>query len=186
MSPPLVAFPHGSPVAWPAPVRVRPARPGDRAAIEAALAPEIAAGHVLPRLVDPVAFLVAVRGERIVGTVALDAIEGGVVELGALVAVEKGEGIGRRLVEAALERARRAGFHTVVALTSSPGFFEAAAGFVPMPVAPWAVARENAAPEGPAASAIRRKARTCAGCARLAGCAQVLLGRPLHAWRMTA
>lgn len=186
MTAPLYALPQRTPAPWPLPLRIRPARPGDRAAIEAVLAPEIAAGHVLPRLIDPAAFLVAVRGEAVVGTVALDPIEGGVVELGALVAAEKGEGVGRRLVEAALERARRGGFHTVVALTSSPGFFEAAAGFVPMPVAPWAVARENAAPEGQAAGAIRRKALTCAGCARLAGCGQVLLARPLHAWRMTA
>ena len=158
---------------------VRSASPVDLNPIAALLAPEIAAGTVLPRGVRADEFLVAEAEDgALVGCVALAPWAAGVVELGALVAGMKGQGVGAALVRAALSRAEAEGYSAVVALTGAPGFFERQ-GFTPQAVAPHQLARARlriARDE-----ALDYKAKVCAACPRLGGCAQTLLAFPLHA-----
>lgn len=166
--------------------RIRPAGPSDRGAIEALLAPEVAAGTLLPRSVDPTEFLVADGGERgLVGAVGLAWWTADVVELGSLVAAVSGEGIGSRLVDAVLDRAAREGARSVVALTALDGWFQRR-GFGVHPVAPWALARRSPVLV-PGESlhidaALGQKATgSCHRCPRLAGCSQHLMVRAVHA-----
>jgi len=155
---------------------VRPAREADRAAIARLMAPHIASGVLLPREAEPADFLVAeVQGE-LLGCVALSAWTADVVELGSLVSNQRG--LGRLLVEAAVYAASAAGFRSVVALSSTLGFFRAC-GFQQDAVAPWAQARGLA--QGGAD--VRAKAERCALCPRLGGCSQALLRRALPAGR---
>lgn len=157
---------------------IRPAVLDDLPALAALLAPEIARGTVLPRELDPADFLVAEERGALVGAVALTPWMGDVIELGALVAAVPGQGIGARLVEAAMARAGERGYGTVVALTGVPGFFERV-GFSPRAVAPWAVARreKRRRPDPDIGAAVVYKAGRCAACARLGTCNQVLLSR---------
>lgn len=158
--------------------QVRPATAADVAAIQALVAPHVASGAVLPREIEPSAFLVAVVHEdgeaRVEGCVALTPWTGEVVELGTLVSARAG--LGRLLVEAACAAASGAGYSQIVALTAVGGFFERC-GFEPQAEAPWAVARGMVS--GPPAVAV--KAARCAACPLLASCAQTLLARPLRA-----
>lgn len=157
---------------------IRPAVFADVPAIHALMAPEITLGNLLPRAVDPADFLVAEEDGELIGTVALSRWSEDVVELGSLVAARRGVGLGAALVEAAALEAERRGYDTVVALTAIADFFEHAS-FVRLGQTPWARARGcETMSEGPALDrAIATKARTCAGCARLAGCSQALLAR---------
>lgn len=72
------------------------------------------------------AFLVAEVGEAIVGCCALEIIWSDLAEIKSLAVgpTQKGKGVGRALVEAALERARQLGVPRVFALTLEPEFFE--------------------------------------------------------------
>lgn len=160
-------------------MRIRPARAGDVPAIEALIAPEIAAGTVLPREIDPSEFLVAEGDGRLLGCVALKAWSADVVELGAMVAAEKGAGIGSLLLMAVVAWAEDRGYDVITALTAVPHFF-LGQGFQAVDLTPHALARGPVvAPEGigaALATAIGGKARgSCAGCPRLGSCAQALL-----------
>lgn len=161
-------------------MELRPATAADVPAITRLMAPEIAAGTLLPRAVDPADFLVAADGREILGAVALSPWSEEVVELGALVAGPRGRGVGAALVEAAIASACNRGYTEVVALSSLVGFFERA-GFRRLGATPWALARGCAAlPEGRHIDeAIARKARICAGCDRLGSCSQALMALPL-------
>lgn len=157
---------------------IRPAVEADVLAIEALMAPEIATGALLPRAVDAADFLVAERDGVVVGAVGLKPWAAGVVELGSLVAGERGVGLGAALVAAAVAEAGARGYHTVVALTGLEGFFERH-GFRAVGAAPWALARgAYALPTTPTLDqAVRHKASLCAACPRLGACAQALLVR---------
>lgn len=161
---------------------VRSATAADLPQIEALLRPQIAAGAVLPRTLRPEELLVATDGEALVGTVALAPWRAGVAELGALVAGSPGQGVGRRLVAACLERAAQQGYHTVVALTGTPGFFERV-GFVASELAPHQVARREVSrlDRDPLGAALAYKAGVCGACPRLDACRQVLLCAPVTA-----
>lgn len=157
---------------------IRAATPSDIPAIEALMAPEVAEGTLLPRQVRAGDFLVAELGEALVGAVALAPWSESVAELGSLVAARRGAGLGALLVEAAMDEAYSRGYTTVVALTGIPGFFERR-GFGTLAAAPWARARGCATLPVPPRldQALGYKARVCAACPRLEGCAQVLLYR---------
>ncbi|HCH63298.1 MAG TPA: hypothetical protein DFR83_10865 [Deltaproteobacteria bacterium] len=163
------------------PVHVRPARASDVDAIQAMLAPEVDAGTVLPRVVQPHEFLVAELGGELVGVVAMSQWTTEVVELGALVSTQRGRGVGRRLVRAVLERATTDGFRSVVALTSIDRWF-VRLGFVPHSAAPWELASRQpmlvtrSEPHLDAAVCWKASA-VCAGCARLAQCRQRMMVR---------
>lgn len=163
-------------------VDIRPAVSRDVPVIEALMAPEIAAGNLLPRAVDPASFLVAVLGGEVVGAVALSPWSAEVAELGSLVSARSGLGIGAALVEAALDAAVARGHSTVVALTGIPAFF-LRAGFDEVAATPWARARGCATLPVPTVldQAISAKARVCGACPRLRGCGQILLAVTLAA-----
>lgn len=168
--------------------RVRAARPEDRREIERVLAPEIAAGTVLPRVVHSSEFLVAESADgRLLGVVACGSWSDSVLELGALVATERGAGVGRLLVQSLLARARRQGAHTVVALTAVPGFFERL-GFVAQSTAPWSLARGGCAAgmSEELGEAVAYKAGRCALCPKLQRCNQTLLAAAVHPERACA
>lgn len=162
---------------------VRDARPEDVRQIEAVMAPAVAAGTVLPRLVRADDFLVAEDPHgQLVGVVALAPWSDDVVELGSLVSALPGRGLGALLVAAAVQEAARRGYSNIVALTGISGFFTRL-GFLSVADRPWARARGCATlpvAEFPALSeAVANKARRCAACPRLAGCGQDLLVRRL-------
>lgn len=164
---------------------IRPARDADLPALEALLAPEIEAGTVLPVALRSDDFLVAEAGGRLAGAVALRPLAAGTVELGSLVAAERGLGLGTALVEAAMALASDAGADSVVALTSSPDFFMKA-GFVAASDRPWIRARRALGIAGPSSlpsppgvsAASEAKSRTCLACPRLETCTQAFLVRP--------
>jgi N-acetylglutamate synthase-like GNAT family acetyltransferase len=167
-------------------LQVRAARPGDIPSLEALLAPEVAAGTILPRVVVAEDFLVAeLRGAGIVGAVATSMWTEDVVELGSLVSARGGLGIGRMLVEAVMQRAALAGFRSVVALTGLNDWF-GRLGFVSHPTRPWALARRQpvllTSCEPHVDAAVGWKASTvCSGCSRLSGCSQALMVRAVPA-----
>jgi len=71
-------------------------------------------------------FLVAEVDEAIVGCCALEIIWSDLAEIKSLAVgpARKGQGLGRALVETAVEQARQLGVPRVFALTLEPGFFE--------------------------------------------------------------
>lgn len=163
-----------------APTRIRAAAAADLPALEALLAPAIAAGDILPTQPDTRRFLVAECGGAVLGAVALTPWTNGVVELGSLVSGLRGVGLGSALVAAALDEAAVRGAHTVVALTGLADWF-GRRGFARAPVAPWELvhAPERPAAPGPVdARALSHKAHdSCRLCPRHAACGQVLLAK---------
>lgn len=164
-------------------LEVRPARAADRSAIEALLAPEIAAGTVLFREVDHDDFLVASEGSGILGAVALTPWSAAVAELGSLVSAAPGRGVGGALVRGVMDEARRRGHREIVALTGIPQFFERM-GFTAQARTPHALARQEPSPrllDPGLEDAIAHKSRCCVACPRLAACRQTLLSKGLVA-----
>ena len=161
-------------------VHVRSALAADVPAIEALLAPEVARGTVLPRVVEAAAFLVAVGPSgAIVGCVGLAGWSSEVVELGSLVSALPGQGVGQRLVDAVRVEAARRGASTVVALTGLRRWFERQ-GFEAHTVAPWQLARSMPvllSSETPSldAAVAHKAASACAVCPLLARCSQRLM-----------
>jgi N-acetylglutamate synthase-like GNAT family acetyltransferase len=169
-------------------ITTRKAASADVAAIGLLLAPEVAAGTILPMEIRPEDFLVAeLDGETLVGAVAMRRWTDDVIELGSLVSGRSGLGVGRHLVQAVLERASQTGFRSVVALTSLDGWF-GRLGFSPHALHPWALAhRQPLLLSGSAHhidSAVSWKAESaCAHCTRLATCQQHLMVRAVSARR---
>ena len=161
-------------------IEIRPAAPGDIAAIHTLLAPFIAKGQVLPKEVTHDAFLVAFDGDTMVGSVALTPLDHAVAELGSLVSTRRGQGLGRRLVDEVTKRAAAEGFELVVALTAEPSFFENV-GFKPTSISPWMSARRALNMPHPlpmrvddhALRAAQAKSSACQRCPRLITCHQV-------------
>jgi amino-acid N-acetyltransferase len=113
------------------PVALRAAEGADIAAVHALLQRFVGNGGLLPRTREQVAgmigdFVVATRAGRIVGCGALRRYSPGLAEIVALAVAEEmhGAGIGRRLVEQLVERARAAGVGRLFALTTQDGFFQ--------------------------------------------------------------
>ena len=86
-------------------VFVRAALAADVDAIRDLLAPEVEAGTILPRVVRPDDFLVALLDGEIVAAVAMTRWTDDVVELGSLVSARPGLGLGRAMVQAVLKKA---------------------------------------------------------------------------------
>jgi len=116
----------------PATVTIRPARGADIAQLQALIAPYVAERKVLARTIDELALLipdyfVAETQGRIVGCVALEIYSSKLAEIRSLVVHPnfQHQGIGRRLVETCVERARDERILEVMAITSSEEFFQA-------------------------------------------------------------
>lgn len=109
---------------------LRAAHAADAPAVHALLEQFVGFGLLLPRTLEQVArsiddYIVAVEGDRIVGSVALRRYSPALAEIGALAVAPHlhGTGLGRRLVEAAVAIAREDGLARVFALTMQDGFF---------------------------------------------------------------
>jgi amino-acid N-acetyltransferase len=111
-------------------VDVRPARPEDVEELSRFIEPFVAQGRLLPRTRDELAdlvrtgFVAAAEG-GIVGFAALEIYSSKFAELRSLAVApgHQGHGIGRRLVQACLELARRKNVFEVMVITSSEEFF---------------------------------------------------------------
>ena len=71
-------------------------------------------------------YLVCLLGDRLVGVCGLHPVAGGLAEVRGLAVAEDagGHGIGKRLVDGCVARAREIGLTKVYTLTLVPGFFE--------------------------------------------------------------
>lgn len=120
-------------------VVVRPAVVADGPAISALIAPFAAADLMLPRPLPQLYehlrdFQVAIRGERLVGCVALHLFDAELGEIKSLAVAPElhGAGLGSTLIERAVEQAAELGLRRVFALVLRPGPF-ARLGFGEVP-----------------------------------------------------
>jgi amino-acid N-acetyltransferase len=126
---PSVPSPEPAPAPAGAP-SVRPARPADAKAIEALIAPFVAAGKLLPRTSSeirdliPTGFVAQSQG-KIVGFTALEIYSPKLAEIRSLAVSEAEQrlGLGSQLVQACVELARREKILEVMVVTSSEEFF---------------------------------------------------------------
>jgi N-acetylglutamate synthase-like GNAT family acetyltransferase len=109
---------------------IRPARGADVRALADLIAPFVEKKILLPRTIDELALLlpnyfVADDGGRIVGCAALEIYSAKLAELRSLVVMPEyqGLGVGKKLVEACINRAREEQVLEVMAITSSEDFF---------------------------------------------------------------
>jgi len=109
---------------------LQPAGADDAAQIHALVQSHLEDGHLLPRTLDELRvhaprFVVAVAGDRVAACAELAPLSRRVAEVRSLVvdASVRHDGLGRRLVEELIRRARRDGFETLSAFTHRPGFF---------------------------------------------------------------
>ena len=109
---------------------VRPATRDDVPALEAFIEPFVREGKLLPRTREELDELIthgflAERGGGIAGFAALEIYSSKLGEIRSLAVLPElqGQGIGRRLVTACIERARQRNVLEVMAITSSEGFF---------------------------------------------------------------
>ncbi len=110
---------------------LRKATVTDAAAISALIRPFAERDLMLPRplaaLYEAIRdFLVAERDGRLVGCVALHVFDGDLGEIKSLAVADEaqGEGVGRRLVEAALAEGQALGLRRIFALVLKVGWFE--------------------------------------------------------------
>jgi amino-acid N-acetyltransferase len=148
-------------------VMLRPARSRDLRAIHALLDRYAAQGLLLPRSRAQVKLLlpellVAWDGQEIVGCGALRRYATSNAEIGALAVASHwhGQGIGRLIVHALIEQARRAGVRRVFALTLQDDFFHRL-GFETVKIGEF--------PE--------KVAKDCAVCARRTNCIEIAVAR---------
>jgi amino-acid N-acetyltransferase len=112
-------------------MRIRRARPAEAAAIHSLIAPYVAQGLLLPRTPDQIQhgignFLVALDGGHVRGCVALESYGDALAEIRSLAVAPdaRGSGIGGKLLEAAMKRARRRKIGRLLAVTRAGQFFE--------------------------------------------------------------
>ena len=112
-------------------MRTRRAKISDVAAIHALVAHYAAQGFLLPRAAEEIRahighFIVQEDGHRVVSCLSLVRYGADLAEIRS-VAVDpenRGQGLGARLIAAALNEARRRGIARVFAVTHAPQFFE--------------------------------------------------------------
>jgi N-acetylglutamate synthase-like GNAT family acetyltransferase len=112
------------------PIVVRSARGADVRPLAELIEPLVKQKILLPRTIDELALLlpnyfVAEDGGQIVGCAALEIYSSKLAELRSLVVRPEyqGQGVGKRLVEACVDRAREERVLEVMAITSSEDFF---------------------------------------------------------------
>ena len=111
-------------------VELRRAMPGDVDALHALIERHREEGHLLPRTRDDIAariaqFIVAVQDEGVAGCAELVPLGPDVAEVRSLVVsgALQGLGLGRMLVSALVEEARRDEYAQLCAFTHAPAFF---------------------------------------------------------------
>ena len=111
-------------------VEIRPVTSDDTDALLAFIEPYVVEGKLIPRTTDEIPDLlrngfVATDGGRIIGFAALEIYSRKLGEIRSLAVAEeyRRHGIGGRLVELCLERARQHSLLEVMAITSSDRFF---------------------------------------------------------------
>jgi N-acetylglutamate synthase-like GNAT family acetyltransferase len=109
---------------------LRAATAADAPAIHALIVEHLAEGHLLPRELDEVRaharrFLVATRGDRIVGCAELAPLSRAVSEVRSLVVTRDARslGLGGEIIDELVRQATAAGFDTVCAFTHAPSHF---------------------------------------------------------------
>ena len=109
---------------------VRPARGTDVRALAELIAPFVERKVLLPRTIDELALLlpnyfVAEDAGQIIGCAALEIYSAKLAELRSLVVAPgyQGRGVGKKLVEACVSKAREENVLEVMAITSSEEFF---------------------------------------------------------------
>jgi len=112
-------------------INVRPAHGADIRALAELIEPFVQQKKLLPRTIDELALLlpnyfVAEEAGKIIGCVALEIYSSKLAELRSLVVAAgyQGQGVGKRLVEACVARAREEQILEVMAITSSEEFFK--------------------------------------------------------------
>jgi amino-acid N-acetyltransferase len=111
-------------------IHIRAATPDDVAGVEAVLAPFVAEKKLLPRTREELLKLiqngfVAEQAGRIVGFCAIEIYSRKLAEIQGLAvssSVQR-QGIGRRLIEACVERAREQSIYELLAITASEDLF---------------------------------------------------------------
>ncbi len=111
-------------------VVVRPAQPGDEQQVADFIHPFVEQAKLLPRTEDELDELIgngflAVAGDRIVGFAALEIYSKKMAEIRSLATAPEVRrlGIGKRLIQACVQRAKEANVLEVMAITSSEDFF---------------------------------------------------------------
>jgi len=111
-------------------IEIRPARKSDIPQIASLINSFAAKNLMLPRTEEQIEqvledFVVAVEGEKIVGCASLVELDAGLVEIRSLAVSEEaqGKGLGSRLVDLLVERAREKDYDRVCALTLREKFF---------------------------------------------------------------
>jgi amino-acid N-acetyltransferase len=112
------------------PIVVRMATTADAGAIHALVADHVAEGRLLPRTREEIAahahrFVVASQGSEVVACADLAPLSRTVAEVRSLVVspVARSLGVGRRLVDELVRRARSGGFEKLCAFTHSVSYF---------------------------------------------------------------
>ena len=111
-------------------ILVRPATSGDIEGIQALIEPFVVHGRLLPRTADELEDLISggfvpLAGQRVVGFAALEIYSKKLAEVRSLCVARdfQRHGLGRRLVEACVGRARERHVFEVMAITSTDEFF---------------------------------------------------------------
>lgn len=111
-------------------VTLRPARPSDGAAIHRLIADNMEVGHLLPRSLEDVErhvarFVVATKGEAVVGCAEFAPLSPSVAEVRSLVVSEalRGQGIGTKLVQQIAAAGNASGHSTLCAFTHEASHF---------------------------------------------------------------
>jgi N-acetylglutamate synthase-like GNAT family acetyltransferase len=111
-------------------VQVRPASRADIHAIHQCIEPYVAQGKILPRSLNELSelidqYFVAELDGEIIGCAVLEIYSRKLCEIRSLAVSShvQGAGIGKKLVEACIERARKEGILEVMAITSNEKFF---------------------------------------------------------------
>lgn len=113
-------------------VVIRPVRDDERGLVLELIAPFVEQQKLLPRTIDELDLLipngfVADADGRLIGFATLEVYSKKLAEVRSLVVAEEfqGRGLGRRLVEACVQRARERNVLEVMAISSSEQFFRA-------------------------------------------------------------
>ena len=111
-------------------IQLRKGMTADAAAIHALITANLNVGHLLPRTFEDIEshaerFVVAVRGDAVIGCAELAPLSSEVAEVRSLVVEEasRGQRTGVSLVTALADRARELGYVTLCAFTHQPAHF---------------------------------------------------------------